>query len=49
MSQAFGLLIFIAGILVAAGAPRNFNTVFNIETTSETTANESIGDLDCDG
>ena len=39
-------MLFVA--ILAAGAPRNFNTVINLETTSEDSANVSMGDLDGD-
>ena len=35
--------------LAATAAPRSFNTVVNLETTSEDSANVSMGDLDGDG
>src|ERR1041385_4310701 len=42
-------VFLIVGILGAAGLPRSFNTVIKLETTSETSANVSMGDLDGDG
>jgi FG-GAP-like repeat len=42
-------LVFFGGIILAAGAPRSFDTVINLETTSEESANVSMGDLDGDG
>ena len=47
--RVIGLFMLMAGILAAAGAPRHFNTVVNLETTSEESANVSVGDLDSDG
>jgi hypothetical protein len=48
-----GVLVVVLGILVAAGqragAPRTFDTVIQLETTSETSANVSMGDLDGEG
>ena len=42
--------VFIFSVLavgfLAAGAPRSFTTVIKLETTSETSANVSMGDLD---
>jgi hypothetical protein len=35
--------------LAAAGAPRSFHTVINLESTAEESANVSMGDLDGDG
>jgi len=47
------LVVVVLGILALGGqrvaAPRSFNTVVNLETTSEDSANVSIGDLDGDG
>jgi len=53
MPQVLGCLLVVLGILAIgsqqAGAPRTFNTVVNLETTSEDSANVSMGDLDGDG
>jgi hypothetical protein len=53
MSPVFSVLIVALGILAAFGqrerAPRTFNTVISLETTSEDSANVSMGDLDGDG
>ena len=49
MLRVLGVLVLMVGILAAAGAPRRFNTVVNLETTSEDSANVSMGDLDGDG
>src|SRR5688572_33158827 len=49
MLRVLGILLLMVGMLVAAGAPRSFNTVINLEQTSEDSANVSIGDLDADG
>ena len=49
MLHVLGVLFLMAGILVAAAPPRSFNTVVNLETTSEDSANVSMGDLDGDG
>ena len=49
MLQVLGVFVLMVGILAAAGAPRSFNTVVNLETTSEDSANVSMGDLDGDG
>jgi hypothetical protein len=49
MLRVVTVLVFFGGIVVAAGAPRSFNTVINLETTSEESANVSMGDLDGDG
>ncbi len=42
-------LTALLGILFSAAPPRNFHTVIALETTSETSANASMGDLDGDG
>ena len=47
--RVIAVFILMAGVLSAAGAPRLFNTVINLETTSEDSANVSMGDLDGDG
>src|SRR5688500_1853907 len=47
--RVIAILILMAGVLSAAGTPRLFNTVINLETTSEDSANVSMGDLDGDG
>src|SRR5688572_13728758 len=47
--RVIGLFILMAVVLSAAGAPRLFNTVVNLESTSEDSANVSMGDLDGDG
>ena len=44
----FLISVLAVGFLVT-GAPRNFTTVIKLETTSETSANVSMGDLDGDG
>src|SRR5262245_61263484 len=45
--------VFVFSVLavgfLAAGVPRSFTTVIRLETTSETSANVSMGDLDGDG
>jgi hypothetical protein len=41
--------VLMVEALAAAGVPRRFNTVVYLETTSEESANVSIGDLDGDG
>ena len=43
------VLIALLGLLAIAGPPRRFTTVIPLETTSETSANVSMGDLDGDG
>ncbi len=43
------MLIALLGVLAIAGPPRRFTTVIQLETTSETSANVSMGDLDGDG
>jgi hypothetical protein len=48
MLKHIGMVILIVGILPAGGL-RTFDTVIKLETTSETSANVSIGDLDGDG
>jgi hypothetical protein len=48
MSQLLAMLVLIF-VLAPAGAPRHFRTVINLETTSEDSANVSMGDLDGDG
>src|SRR5688572_13179541 len=47
--RVIGVFIFMSGVLVAAGAARIFDTVVNLESTSEDSANVSMGDLDGDG
>ena len=42
-------VILLLGQLADAGRPRSFATVIPLETTSETSANVSLGDLDGDG
>ena len=42
-------LLLSAVVVFAAGATRTFNTVIQLETTAETSANVSMGDLDGDG
>jgi len=52
MQQLLGLFVVVLGILAMgqrAGTPRSFSTVVNLETTSEDSANVSMGDLDGDG
>ena len=39
----------LLAVALPAGAPRQFNTVVHLETTSEDSANVSMGDLDGDG
>jgi hypothetical protein len=39
----------MVALLSAAGVPRSFSTVISLETTSEESANVSMGDLDGDG
>lgn len=41
MLQVLGVLILMAGILVAAALPPSFNTVVNLESTSEESANRA--------
>src|SRR5687767_14062441 len=48
MPQVFILLVLI-GLLATSGPTRTFGTVITLETTSETSANISMGDLDGDG
>jgi hypothetical protein len=47
--RVIALFMLMAGVVTAAGAPRLFDTVVNLETTSEESANVSMGDLDGDG
>jgi hypothetical protein len=51
--QQIGWTVTIVGLLVVGGQhvapPRGFTTVINLETTSEDSANVSMGDLDGDG
>src|SRR5688500_11763726 len=53
MPQIPGLCVAVLGLVTIAGqqagAPRTFKTVVNLETTSEDSANVSMGDLDGDG
>jgi hypothetical protein len=53
MPQTLGLFVVVLAILglgsQRAVAPRSFNTVVALETTSEDSANVSMGDLDGDG
>jgi hypothetical protein len=42
-------LVLLWGQLAGAGAPRSFSTAIPLETTAETSANVSMGDLDGDG
>jgi hypothetical protein len=49
MLRSLGVFVLVAGLPVAAGEPRTFNTVIPLEATSETSANVSMGDLDKDG
>ncbi len=53
MPQTFGVFVVILGMLALsrqpAAAPRHFTTVVTLETTSEDSANVSMGDLDGDG
>src|SRR5688572_19257555 len=48
MPLAFAVVLFF-GLLAVAGPPRSFTTLIPLETTSETSANVSMGDLDGDG
>ena len=41
--------IMVFGLVAMAGPPRNYTTVVPLETTAETSANVSMGDLDGDG
>ena len=43
------VLMASLGLTVLAGSPRSFGTVIQLETTSDTSANVSMGDLDGDG
>ena len=43
------VLTAVLGSLLLAESPRSFNRVVSLETTSETSANASMGDLDGDG
>src|SRR4029453_6148754 len=51
--QQIGWTVTIVGLLVVGGQhvapPRRFTPVINLETTSEDSANVSMGDLDGDG
>ena len=53
MQQFLGMFVVILAIFAIggqqAGARRSFSTVINLETTSEDSANVSMGDLDGDG
>jgi hypothetical protein len=53
MLRFLALLVFVLGIAAMSGqraaAPRSFDTVVYLETTSEDSANVSLGDLDGDG
>jgi VCBS repeat protein len=53
MQQVLGFIVVVLGIFAMGGrqaaAPRSFNTVVNLETTAEDSANVSMGDLDGDG
>ena len=53
MPQIVGALVVILAILATSGQParppRSFDTVVYLETTSEDSANVSMGDLDGDG
>jgi hypothetical protein len=42
-------LVLLCGQLASAGPTRSFSTVIPLETTAETSANVSMGDLDGDG
>ena len=48
MPLAVGFIVLL-GFLAVAAPPRSFTTVIPLETTSETSANASMGDLDGDG
>lgn len=43
------VLTALLGLTVIAGPPRSFGTVIHLETTADTSANASMGDLDGDG
>ena len=47
--RVIGVFMLMACVVAAAGMPRRFDTVVNLETTSEDSANVSVGDLDDDG
>jgi FG-GAP-like repeat len=53
MSQILVVSVLLLGLLAVGGQPagtrRTFTTVINLETTSEDSANVSMGDLDGDG
>ena len=53
MPQFLGAVVVVLAVVVMAGQRaavlRSFNTVVNLETTSEDSANVSLGDLDGDG
>jgi FG-GAP-like repeat len=53
MFQVAGLFVAVLAVLAlgaqSAGPPRSFTTVVSRETTSEDSANVSMGDLDGDG
>jgi VCBS repeat protein len=53
MLQVISAFVVVLGILALGGqrvaAPRSFNMVVNLETSSEDSANVSMGDLDSDG
>ena len=49
MLRVSSLLLLSVGVVAAAGTIRTFNTAIQLETTAETSANVSMGDLDGDG
>ena len=53
MARYVGALVVVLSVLAMSGqraeSPRTFNTVINLEATSEDSANVSMGDLDGDG
>ena len=49
MPRMIHWLVLVVGVVAMAGPPRSFNTAVNLETTSEDSANVSVGDLDADG
>ena len=49
MRQFLVVFVVMTGVLAAVSAPRRFKTVIALETSSEDSANVSMGDLDGDG
>src|SRR5687768_17942613 len=49
MQRMIHWLVLAVGVVAIAGPPRSFNTAVNLETTSEDSANVSVGDVDADG